>query len=193
MILFAKAMGQLSSNSYERAFIGKITYQRLVLDINDEDGYSEPQFKVFKEKGNAFIEIIRIQRMSGEKVLENMQVIIVLAQNYNNTKQEKVMISSAEKPFRSFGKEEVYEFSSKVKDTNSIHLTHKPVVQGMFLFGELMKYIRYPDNATIKYSNPILAGNMIYLKEGKDILKGFSNEVLCFEMKYKYYKGREPL
>ncbi len=39
--------------------------------------------------------------------------------------------------WRNFSKEEIKEFSYVTGDTNSIHLTENPVVQGLFILKEL--------------------------------------------------------
>lgn len=82
--------------------------------------------------------------------------------------------------WRNFSKEEIADFSHLTGDTNSIHLTENPVVQGLFILKELCDTIQ-TDEIEVKYIHPVYAGNPVYIEHEENIIKGFSNDMLCFQ------------
>jgi hypothetical protein len=82
--------------------------------------------------------------------------------------------------WRNFSKEEIKEFSYVTGDTNSIHLTENPVVQGLFILKELCESTK-AKKIEVKYIHPVYGDNPVYLKHDGNIITGFSNRSLCFE------------
>ncbi|MGE5627346.1 MAG: hypothetical protein ACM3X7_04420, partial [Solirubrobacterales bacterium] len=62
----------------------------------------------------------------------------------------------------------------------SIHLTENPVVQGMFILKELCDTTE-TNEIEVKYIHPVYGSNPVYLKHEGNIIKGYSNGILCFQ------------
>ena len=75
---------------------------------------------------------------------------------------------------------EIADFSHLVGDTNSIHLTENPVVQGMFILKELCNTTK-TNEIEVKYIHPVYGCNPVYIKHEGNLIKGFSNGILCFQ------------
>ncbi len=82
--------------------------------------------------------------------------------------------------WRSFSKEEISAFSHETGDTNFIHLTENPVVQGLFILKELFDATK-TNEIEVKYIHPIYGDNQVYLKHEENNIKGFSDGILCFQ------------
>jgi len=82
--------------------------------------------------------------------------------------------------WRNFSKEEIADFSHVTGDTNSIHLTENPVVQGLFILKELC-YTSKTNEIEVKFIYTIYGNNQVYLRREANIIKGFSNSILCFQ------------
>lgn len=82
--------------------------------------------------------------------------------------------------WRDFSIKEIAEFSHLTGDTNSIHLTENPVVQGMFILKELCDTTK-TNEIEVKYIYPVYGCNPVYIKHEGNLINGFSNGILCFQ------------
>ena len=73
--------------------------------------------------------------------------------------------------WRSFSAEEVWAYSKNVGDHNQIHLGNRPIVQGFFLFEEIIRTFPAIQNCRITFHTPVRADTPIFLthcqKSGK--------------------------
>lgn len=67
--------------------------------------------------------------------------------------------------WKKFSIEEIREFSRRTGDTNPIHLTDHPVVQGLLLWQQLFFYEKEPAALCLVFYAPVYSGDGIYLKE----------------------------
>jgi hypothetical protein len=191
MIVFSKALGQISSSQFDGAVIGKITYSKLC------DGFRsiKPELIIYENRKKSLVKI-DIQRIIKETILDEISIFVIAnkittksdgkekAADNNETCREEIDLTDREL-FAKVTKEEVHKFSLETGDKNPIHLSDYPIVQGMLLFNRLMDYLKFPDNLEVKFINPVFAGQDIYLMEVRDLLYGVVNGKRCFQVKFK--------
>ncbi|AGX44352.1 hypothetical protein FHU23_003662 [Clostridium saccharobutylicum] len=82
--------------------------------------------------------------------------------------------------WRNFSKQEIADFSHLTGDTNSIHLTENPVVQGLLILKELCDTTK-SNNIEVKYVHPVYGENPVYIKRDGNTIIGYSGQALCFQ------------
>ncbi|MPN02214.1 hypothetical protein SDC9_149428 [bioreactor metagenome] len=158
---------------YDGAFIAKIKYQRF---------QSKPDKETYKNeivKNNRRLCVINCSGYANNKITETLTVYLMM----NVTVKEPVepeIVEDTGTLWRNFSKEEIADFSHLTGDTNFIHLTENPVVQGMFILKELCDTTQSND-IEVKYIYPVYGCNPVYIKDEGNIIKGFSNGILCFQ------------
>ena len=180
MIEFGISLSKLNKDSFQGAYIGKIKYE---IYCKEKDG----EYFSYIEKENKNLVIIVIEKKFKEKLLEKLNIYLV-KKNNNNSCEEDFVKENLEKNisfWRKISKEEVYKFSKLTGDENYIHLTNKPVVQGMFLLNEIIKEIGNFKELEIKFIKPIFADEEIFLQKGDGIILAYSNNKLCFKIIFK--------
>ncbi|MVX62322.1 hypothetical protein GKZ28_01230 [Clostridium chromiireducens] len=158
---------------YEGAFIAKVKYQRFNETTNSES------FKNEIIKNNKKLCIIECIGYNDTEIIEKLTVYLMM----NIGAKEPMKSDTSEIQgvlWRSFSKEEIAEFSHTTGDTNSIHLTDNPVVQGLFILKELCDTTKVTE-IEIKYIHPVYGDNPVYILREENIIKGFSNGFLCFQ------------
>lgn len=184
MIEFGISLSKLNKDSFQGAYIGKIKYE---IHCKEKDG----EYFSYIEKENKNLVIIVIEKKFKEKLLEKLNIYLVKKRNNNSFKEHFVKENldvNLEKNisfWRKISKEEVYKFSKLTGDENYIHLTSKPVVQGMFLLNEVIKEISNFKELEIKFINPIFADEEIFLQKGEESILAYSNNKLCFKIIFK--------
>jgi len=158
---------------YDGAFIAKIKYQRFQ-PKSDKETYKNEVVK-----SNRKLCVINCSGYDNNKITETLTVYLMM----NVTVKEPVQPEIVEDTgtlWRNFSKEEIADFSHLTGDTNSIHLTENPVVQGMFILKELRDTTQ-TNEIEVKYIHPVYGCNPVYIKQEGNIIKGFSNGILCFQ------------
>ena len=175
MIDLFKAFSTRKDFFYEGAFIAKVKYQRFQPDSDEETFRSEIV------KSNRRLCIASCSGYIQNEISETLTVYLMM----NVTVKEYVKpepIKDQGMFWRTFSKEKISNFSRLTGDTNSIHLTENPVVQGLFILKELCETTQ-TNKIEVKYIHPVYGDNPVYLKHEENIIKGFSNAILCFEAK----------
>ncbi len=173
MIDLFKAFSTRKDFFYEGAFIAKVKYQRFHPDSNEETFRSEIV------KSNRRLCIASCSGYIQNEISETLTLYLMM----NVTVKEYVQpepIKDEGTLWRTFSKEEISNFSKLTGDTNSIHLTENPVVQGLFILKGLCDTTQ-TNKIEVKYIHPVYGGNPVYLKHEGNTIKGFSNAMLCFE------------
>ena len=80
---------------------------------------------------------------------------------------------------KAFTPQEVYAFSQATGDDNAIHLTERPVVQGLLLWQELFSKLGEPSRMEVIFQEPVHAGEGIYLEEEQHEQRNQSNFTFC--------------
>jgi hypothetical protein len=158
---------------YEGAFIAKVKYQRFKDRTNNEI-YRNEIINNSKK-----LCIIECSGYFGAQIVEKLTVYLMM----NVEVKEAAKRDSSENKgvlWRSFSKEEITEFSHTTGDTNSIHLTENPVVQGLFILKELCETTK-TNEIEVKYIHPAYGDNPVYILREENTIKGFSNGFLCFQ------------
>lgn len=160
---------------YEGAFIAKVKYEKF------ESKKDNVLYKNKIIKNNKKLCVIECSGFNDAKIIEKLTVYLMMGAKVKEpVKSEISDVSHNEGTlWRIFSKEEIASFSHTTGDTNSIHLTDNPVVQGLFILKELCETTQ-ADEIEVKYTNPVYGNNPVYILRGENTIKGFSNGILCF-------------
>lgn len=173
MIDLFKAFSIIDSISYDGGFIAKVKYQQFKPKVCKEI------YKNEVVKNNRRLCIIKCSGYIEDEITETLTVYLMMNVKVK-ADVEKENIQDDWMLWRNFSKEEIKEFSYVTGDTNSIHLTENPVVQGLFILKELCESTK-AKKIEVKYIHPVYGDNSVYLKHDGNIITGFSNRSLCFE------------
>lgn len=165
---------------YDGAFIAKVKYQRFQ-PKSDKETYKNEIVK-----SNRRLCVINCNGYIDNEIVETLTVYLMM----NVTVKESTQTETVEDTstlWHNFSKEEIADFSHRTGDTNSIHLTDNPVVQGLFILKELCDTTK-TDEIEVKYIHPVYGCNPVYIKQEGNLIKGFSNGILCFQATLFYKK-----
>ncbi len=180
MIEFGKSLSKLNNDSFQGAFIGKIKYE---IYLKEKEG----EYFSYIEKENKSLAIISIEKRDKEKLLEKLTIYLVKKVVNKGSKEslQKAIVKNNISFWKGISKEEIYEFSNLTGDKNYIHLTKKPVVQGMLLLNEILKEIDEFSELEIKFVKAILADEEIFLEKTEKNIFAYVNNKLCFKINFK--------
>ncbi|AGY75160.1 MaoC family dehydratase [Clostridium autoethanogenum] len=173
MIDLFRAFATKDDFFYDGAFIAKAKYQRFQ-SKSDKETYKNEIIK-----SNRRLSVINCSGYVNNEVVETLTVYLMM----NATVKEATQLESIKDVgtlWRNFSKKEIADFSHLTGDTNSIHLTENPVVQGLFILKELCDTSQ-TNEIEVKYVHPVYSGNPVYIKYEGNLIKGFSNGILCFK------------
>lgn len=173
MIDLFRAFSTTEDFFYDGAFIAKVKYHRFQQKSNEETYRNEVV------KSNRRLCIINCNGYIENEIVETLTVYLMM----NVTVKEAIQGEAIQDDgilWRNFSKEEIADFSHLTGDTNSIHLTENPVVQGLFILKELCDTTK-TNEIEVKYIHPVYGDNPVYLKHEGNLIKGFSNSILCFQ------------
>lgn len=173
MINLFKAFTTKEDFFYDGAFIAKVKYQRFQPTLKSEI------YKNEVVKGNKRLCIINCSGYVNDEIVETLTVYLMLNVTVKETIQEENTTDNGSL-WRNFSKKGIADFSHLTGDTNSIHLTENPVVQGLFILKELCETTK-TNEIEVKYIYPIFGDNPVYLESEGNLLKGYSNGTLCFQ------------
>lgn len=158
---------------YEGAFIAKVNYERF--------GTKKNNIKYKNEiiKNGKKLCVIECKGYVATRMIEKLTVYLIM--NAKVKVSQKIDISENRGIlWRNFSRKEIIDFSHTTGDTNFIHLTEKPVVQGLYILKELCETTQ-ADKIEVKYIYPVYGNNPIYILRENNIIKGFSDRALCFQ------------
>jgi len=173
MIYLFRAFTTKEDFFYDSAFIAKVKYQRFQPKLDKETYKNEIL------KSNRRLCVMNCNGYVNNEIAETLTVYLMM----NVTVKESIQIKTIQDNgtlWRNFSKEEIADFSHLTGDTNSIHLTENPVVQGLFILKELCDTTR-TNEIEVKYIHPVYGCNPVYIKYEGNLIKGFSNGILCFQ------------
>lgn len=173
MIDLFRAFATKNDFFYDGAFIAKVKYQRFQSKLENETYKNEIM------KSSRRLSVINCSGYVNNEVVETLTVYLMM----NVTVKEATQLEPIKDVgtlWRNFSIEEIADFSYLTGDTNSIHLTENPVVQGLFILKELCDTIQ-TNQIEVKYVHPVYGGNSVYIKYQGNLIKGFSNGILCFK------------
>lgn len=161
---------------YEGAFIAKVKYEK----------FQSKKDNIFYEnkiiKNNKKLCVIECSGLDNDQVIEKLTVYLMVGAKVKKpVKSEMSDVSGNQGTlWRYFSKEEIAEFSHTTGDTNSIHLTDNPVVQGLLILKELCETTQ-ANKIEVKFIHPVYGNNPVYILNDDNTIKGFSNDILCFQ------------
>jgi hypothetical protein len=173
MINLFRAFTKKEDFFYDGAFIAKIKYQRFQLKSDNET------YKNQIIKSNRRLCVINCSGYVNNEIAETLTVYLMLNVEVKEPVEPEI-VEDTGILWRNFAREEIADFSHLTGDTNSIHLTENPVVQGMFILKELCDTTQ-TNEIEVKYIHPVYGGNPVYIKHERNIIKGFSKGILCFQ------------
>ena len=158
---------------YDGAFIAKVKYQRFQ-PKSDKETYKNEVVK-----SNRRLCVINCNGYIDIEIAETLTVYLMMNVTAKGSAVPEI-VEDTGTLWRNFSKEEIEDFSHLTGDTNSIHLTENPVVQGLFILKELCDTTQ-TNEIELKYLNPVYGCNPVYIKYEGNLIKGFSNGILCFQ------------
>lgn len=158
---------------YDGAFIAKIKYQRFKPKTDKETYKSEVV------KSNRRLCVINCNGYIDNEIAEVLTVHLMMNVTVKDSNQPEI-VEDTGTLWRNFSKEEIADFSHITGDTNSIHLTENPVVQGMLILKELCDTVK-TNEIEVKYVNPVYGCTPVYIMYERNLIKGFSKGILCFQ------------
>jgi len=173
MIDLFRAFATKEDFFYDGAFIAKVKYQRFKTKLDAET------YKNEVVKNNRRLCVINCNGYINNEIAEILTVYLMI----NVTVKESIQPETIENNgtlWRSFSKQEIADFSHLTGDTNSIHLTENPVVQGLFILKELCDTTQ-TNEIEVKYIHPVYGCNPVYIEYEGNLIRGFSNNTLCFQ------------
>lgn len=173
MIGLFRAFATKEDFFYDGAFIAKVKYQRFQPELDKET------YKNEIVKNNGRLCVINCTGYINNEIAETLTVYLMM----NVTVKEPIQtetITDTGSLWRNFSKEKIADFSHLTGDTNSIHLTENPVVQGLFILKELCDTTQ-TNEIEVKYIHPVYGCNPVYIKYEGNLIMGFSNGTLCFK------------
>lgn len=162
---------------YEGAMIAKIRYQKM----GDTSGKETFQNEIVKS--NEMMMVLKCTGYQGETPVEAITIYLIMNAEVKAPDALAADVDMGELWY-TFSKEEIADFSHTTGDTNSIHLTVHPVVQGLFL---LRKVAETYDKDTsykkidMKFHYPVYGENPVYIKRDGTKMAAYSDNALCFE------------
>lgn len=176
MINLFKAFATQDDFFYDGAFIAKVKYKRFQQNLDDAINET---YKNEIMKSNKRLCVINSNGYIDNEIVETLTVYLMM----NVTVKDPAETETFENVgtlWHTFSKEEIADFSHLTGDTNSIHLTDNPVVQGLFILKELCNTTK-TNEIEVKYIHPVYGCNPVYLKQEGNNVQGFSNGLLCFQ------------
>ncbi|WP_027626140.1 MaoC family dehydratase [Clostridium lundense] len=158
---------------YDGAFIAKVKYQRFQPKLDKET------YKNEIVKNNRRLCVINCNGYVNNEIAQTLTVYLMMNVKVKEYIQTETSTDNGAL-WRNFSKEEIADFSHLTGDTNSIHLTENPVVQGLFILKELCDTTQ-TNKIEVKYIHPVYGCNPVYIKYEGNLIKGFSNGILCFQ------------
>ncbi|WP_446899304.1 hypothetical protein ACSVC9_05310 [Clostridium sp. LBM24168] len=178
MINLFKAFAAEKDFFYDGAFIAKVLYE------NFQDSFEE-QHETYRNeiiKNSRRLCVICCTGYFKGEAAEKLTVYLMM--NVKAKKYENRGDFRQEGSFwHSFSKQDIADFSHTTGDTNSIHLTENPIVQGLLILKELCS-ISKVHKIEVKYIHPIYGDNPVYIKRSQSIIEGFSKGILCFKASF---------
>lgn len=173
MIDLFRAFATKEDFFYDGAFIAKVKYQRFQPKSDNET------YKNEIVKSNKRLCVINCNGYVGNEIVETLTVYLMM----NVTVKESAATEIIEDEgilWHNFSKEEIADFSHLTGDTNSIHLTENPVVQGLLILKELCDTTK-SNHIEVKYVHPVYGENSVYIKHDGNTIMGYSDQALCFQ------------
>jgi len=127
----AKALSSIKDERYSCCFLAKLIYTR----YGEEPAQTARAERVVK---NAHLDKIRVCSYDAQGDVCGALCVSILFSG-RRTERTPVALPDGAKKWRRFTKEEIFAFSRDVADVNTIHLTQRPIVQGMLLFKEFCR------------------------------------------------------
>lgn len=161
---------------YEGAFIAKVKYEKF------EGKKDNVVYKNKIIKNNRKLCVIECSGFDDDQVIEKLTVYLMMGVKVKEPEKSEIsnVPDNQGTLWRKFSKEEIADFSHTTGDTNSIHLTDNPVVQGLFILKELCETTQ-ADEIEVKYIHPVYGNSPVYIVREENTIKGFSNGILCFQ------------
>lgn len=174
MIQLAKAFSELKDEKYNNSYISKIKLEQYGKIRNT------PCHVIIEKETSRFLIISSNMYDDNDQIVAKLSMTLFLNVVVSNLTETSI-IPKEVVPWKTFSKQEIYDFSKAVGDANTIHLTEKPVVQGLLILKNIQESIEAFNTIEIKFTKPIYAGNPIYIESNGKNLTGYSNHVKVFQ------------
>jgi len=178
MIRLIRALSSLHGEQYTEPYIAKAKFERYGNLVGKG---THTNMMVEKEKAK-FVLII-IDLYDNEIVLARLRITLFLHATENLALTVHHSMPKDVQVWRSFTKAAIYAFSKEADDTNPIHLTDQPIVQGLFLLRTLADYFGDINSLEMKFIKPLYADQIVYLQKHSGGFIGYNEHEMIFKGK----------
>lgn len=178
MIQLAKAFSRLKDEKYHNSYIAKVNYQRYA-----KNQTAVPQVAVEKETSR--FQVLSAAVYDAKQCLVAKLSMTLFLHVTKPNSAEMSLLPDTAVAWRTFHKREIYDFSQRVGDINAIHLTERPVVQGLLILETITKYFTDFREIEIKFIKPIYAEEPVYLESTEAGIIAYSNNAKVFHVMIK--------
>ncbi len=178
MIRLIRALSSLNGEQYTEPYIAKAKFERYGNLVGKG---THTNMKVEKEKAK-FVLII-IDLYDNEIVLARLRITLFLHATENLDVTVHHSMPKDAQVWRSFTKEAIYAFSKEANDANPIHLTERPIVQGLLLLRTLANYFGDIHSLEMKFIKPLYADQIVYLQKRNGSFIGYNEQEMIFKGK----------
>jgi len=178
MIRLIRALSSLHGEQYTEPYIAKAKFERYANLVGKG---THTNMTVEKEKAK-FVLII-IDLYDNEIVLARLRITLFLHATENLTVTVHHSMPKDVQVWRSFSKEAIYAFAKEADDANPIHLTDRPIVQGLFILRTLADYFGKVNSLEMKFIKPLYADQLVYLQKHSGSFIGYNEHEMIFKGK----------
>lgn len=177
---YIKALQAFQGERYQGSLIGKIAYSR------QAKAGPTARFTAEVVKDRKRFQLLRITGWEQHQQVGQLELLLFWQATKVNNDNEYSLPKEASREalppgvyWKAFTPQEVYAFSQATGDDNAIHLTERPVVQGLLLWQELFSKLGEPSRMEVIFQEPVHAGEGIYLEEEQHEQRNQSNFTFC--------------
>jgi hypothetical protein len=157
---YIRTLHQYQGARYDNSYIGRLSYAHWGEDTE------ETRFTVKAVRNGSNVECLRVQAWNDKLCIGLLEAWIFFSK-FKRTHHKTTL--SKELPsgpcWKIFRREEIIDFAEKTGDLNPIHLTERPVVQGLLILDTFYETCHHPDLLSINFLMPIHADEPVYLEE----------------------------
>lgn len=175
----AKMLASLQGQQYQGALIARATWRQRYEDFLEPGVY-------IRHKG-ARHQRVECLCLGADAVMQSLDVMLFLAQPQKLLKEKRHPVVPTGLPWRSFSVGEITAFVQASGDTNIIHTGEQPVVPGLLILSCLLA--EHSGQAMeIRFYQPLLAGEQVFLQKLPDRFCGYTKEQEVFVVRMEREK-----
>lgn len=173
---FARSLTNINFSQYDKCYLIEA---EAIFYAGKNKKTSKTEVSISKDTHRMSVINSRKYSQNNELTAEMKIVLLKKELNLFHSSINKNEVHKEKQYWRSFSRKEILDFSKETNDKNSIHLTEKPIVQGLMIFMHLCSEDII--HADIKFLNKIFCDEKIYLSKEDNLIIGYVNDIICFK------------